>query len=64
MIQFGKKFDDLVRAWATLEDQHDRIHPDRNECGGVGGCAMMFAAVGLQNEIVQEMHEWRRGMPR
>jgi hypothetical protein len=57
---YGAEFDRLAERWAVIENEHDRHHPDRNECGGVGGCSMMFAAVGLQHEMVDALKEWRQ----
>jgi hypothetical protein len=57
--EYGAAFDELARTWRTIEDAHDKQHPDRDQCGGVGGCSMMFAAVGLEHEMVQELTEWR-----
>lgn len=60
MSDYGAEFDRLARAWATVETEHDRQHPDRSECGGVGGCSMMFAAVTLEREMVDALNDWRR----
>lgn len=59
MSEYGEQFDDLLRRWMVIEDEHDRHHPDRGDCGGVGGCSMMFAAVGLQQEAIDALNEWR-----
>jgi hypothetical protein len=61
MTAFGIRFDLKVARWAALENEHDRLHPDRNACGGVGGCTMMYAAVGLEQEIIEALNEWRVG---
>lgn len=64
MSAYGAKFDGLAQRWAVIENEHDRHHPDRNECGGVGGCSMMFAATGLEQEMIDALEEWReRGAP-
>ena len=57
---YGAEFDRLAARWAAIEDEHDRHHPDRGDCGGVGGCSMMFAAVGLQQEMMEALTAWRR----
>jgi len=57
---YGFHFDQLAERWAVIENEHDRHHPDRGECGGVGGCSMMHAAVRLQDEMIEELEEWRR----
>lgn len=56
---YGADFDRLAARWAAIEDEHDQDHPDRGECGGVGGCSMMFAAVRLQQEMVGALNAWR-----
>jgi len=57
---YGFDFDRLAARWAHLENEHDRHHPDRSKCGGVGGCSMMFAAVGLEQEMISALSEWRK----
>jgi len=32
-----------VQAYVEVVMAHDAIHPDRNVCGGVGGCVLMMA---------------------
>jgi hypothetical protein len=59
MTRYGAAFDRLADTWATIENEHDKHHPDRSECGGVGGCSMLFAAVGLENEMVEQLNDWR-----
>lgn len=61
MSEYGKEFDGLVARWAVLEDEHDRHHPDRDRCGGIGGCSMMFAAHRLEQEMNVALDEWRIG---
>jgi len=34
---------DSIRQHADVVRGHDAVHPDRNDCGGVGGCALMRA---------------------
>lgn len=63
MSEYGTEFDRLTRRWAVIENEHDRHHPDRDQCGGVGGCSMMFAAVGLEHEMVDALEEWRTRNP-
>jgi hypothetical protein len=59
MSGYGAEFDDIAQRWAVLENEHDRHHPDRDQCGGVGGCSMMFAAVTLEDEMKEALHTWR-----
>jgi hypothetical protein len=56
---YGSKFDELVETWRTIEGRHDRLHPDRGRCGGVGGCSMMAAAVDLEHEMIEALADWR-----
>ena len=32
-----------VQAYVEVVMDHDAIHPNRNVCGGVGGCVLMMA---------------------
>jgi len=57
--RYGFHFDDLADRWAVVEAEHDRIHPDRDACGGVGGCSMMAAAYDLRERMIDELNEWR-----
>lgn len=56
---YGAKFDALAVRWANLEAEHDEVHPDRSDCGGVGVCPMMRQAHGLEELMGDEMDEWR-----
>jgi dihydroxyacid dehydratase/phosphogluconate dehydratase len=57
---YGEEFDDLAHKWAVIENQHDKLHPDRDQCGGVGDCSMMFTANVLESEMTEALHEWRK----
>ena len=57
--RYGADFDDVADRWAVLETEHDRFHPDRDQCCGVGVCAMMFAAVQLEQEMIEALATWR-----
>lgn len=59
MSEYGATFDALAERWRVIEGEHDRIHPDRNDCGGVGGCSMMRAAVDREHEMIEALNEWR-----
>lgn len=61
--RYGFTFDGLAARWANLENEHDRIHPERNQCGGVGGCTIMAAAVDLEREMLLALDEWRKRGP-
>lgn len=60
---YGAELDRLAERWRVIENEHDRHHPNRSECGGVGGCSMMFATVGLENEMVDALVGWRQRNP-
>jgi hypothetical protein len=57
--RYGERFDLLADRWGTLEREHDEVHPDRNDCGGVGGCLMMRHATDLMQEMEDVLEEWR-----
>ena len=59
--RYGKVFDQQADEWARLEGEHDRMHPDRDQCGGVGACPMMAAAVDLERNLVDSLGHWRAG---
>lgn len=60
MSQYGAEFNEQAERWRVIENEHDRLHPDRDECGGVGGCSMMLAAVRLEHEMIESLVEWRQ----
>lgn len=50
------------RQYADVVRGHDAVHPDRNDCGGVGGCALMRAEHDAQEAITDRLeHAARRG---
>lgn len=57
--RYGAGFDQIADRWAALEGEHDLAHPDRNDCGGVGGCPMMRRAHMLSEEMIDALDEWR-----
>ena len=63
MSAYGAEFDRVAERWRVIENEHDRHHPDRDECGGVGGCSMMFVAVGLEQEMIDALGVWRERNP-
>jgi hypothetical protein len=56
---YGSDFDRLADRWRALEYEHDQVHPDRNDCGGVGGCSMMRAAHDLKTQMGEQLATWR-----
>ena len=60
--RYGAEFDRLADRWRVLEDQHDQIHPNRSDCGGVGGCSLMFAAHDLTTQMEDQMEDWRQAL--
>jgi hypothetical protein len=59
MSRYGAEFDRLADTWATIEKEHDKQHPDRSECGGLGGCSMMAAAFDLRQQMIDQLEAWR-----
>lgn len=59
MSAYGSTFDRAAETWRVIENEHDKIHPDRSEYGGVGGCTMMRTAVDLQSEMMRALEFWR-----
>jgi hypothetical protein len=58
--QYGPEFDRLAEIWRVVEGEHDKQHPDRSKCGGVGGCTSMRSAVDLEQDMIGALEEWRR----
>lgn len=59
MSAYGAEFDRLAETWAVVEGEHDKLHPERGECGGIGGCTMMLAAHRLSEAMLGELEDWR-----
>ena len=59
--RYGSTFDQWADEWARLENEHDKMHPDRSQCGGVGGCPMMREAVDNERVLMDQLHLWREG---
>lgn len=59
MERYPTEFDRLTETWAVIETEHDKQHPDRGMCGGVGGCSMMAAAIDLQHAMIEQLKIWR-----
>ena len=57
--RYGRAFDNWAEEWGRLENEHDKMHPDRNDCGGVGGCPMMRAAVEAEHMMIDLLGKWR-----
>jgi len=58
--RYGAAFDTLADRWAWNEAEHDLVHPDRGECGGVGACEMMAHAFDLREAMRDRLEAWRR----
>lgn len=63
MTAYGPGFDSLAHRWAIIENEHDKIHADRDECRGVGGCTMQAAAYDLRQQMTDELKGWRGRVP-
>lgn len=51
-----------VREHVDMLRAHDAVHPDRNDCGGVGGCAIMRAEFDTREAVVDSIeHAARHG---
>jgi hypothetical protein len=59
--RYGAPFDNLADRWRALEREHDEVHPDRDQCGGVGGCSLMARAHDLETLMIGELETWRVG---
>jgi hypothetical protein len=46
---------DSERQHADVVVGHDAVHPDRNDCGGVGGCALMRAEVDAERRVIDTL---------
>lgn len=57
--RYGQAFDNWADEYARLEGEHDKMHPDRGDCGGVGGCPMMRAAVDAEHTMISLLNKWR-----
>jgi hypothetical protein len=57
--KYGREFDEYAERWANLEGEHDLIHPNRSDCGGVGGCSMMRAAHDLKTNMIDALEARR-----
>lgn len=42
---------DQLRQYGDVIRGHDAVHPDRDVCGGVGGCGLMRAEAEIMEEI-------------
>ena len=61
--RYGGDFDEWAAEWARLENDHDRMHPDRDQCGGVGSCPMMREAVDIEQRLIGQLGSWRKQEP-
>lgn len=43
---------DVIRQHADVVRGHDAVHPNRSDCGGVGGCALMRAEHRAETEVI------------
>jgi ferredoxin len=59
--EYGDEFDRRVETWRVIEAEHDKEHPDRSECDGVGSCSMLAAGFRLRQEMIEALERWRTG---
>lgn len=45
----------VIRQHADVVRGHDAVHPDRNECGGVGGCLLMRAEHDAETAVTDSL---------
>lgn len=55
----GHGFNALLARWRTFENEHDLVHPDRGDCGGIGACSMMAHAHDLKVQMFDALEKWR-----
>lgn len=58
--RYGAHFDNLAGEWARLENDHDKMHPNRSMCGGVGSCPMMREAHDIERTLIDLLNDWRK----
>ncbi len=58
--RYGSQFDDWANEWARLENDHDKMHPDRSMCGGLGGCPMMRESYDIEQRLIELLGNWRK----
>jgi hypothetical protein len=44
---------EAIKQQSVVVRAHDHVHPDRNECGGVGGCALMMSEHDTEVELIR-----------
>lgn len=44
-----------IRQHADIVRGHDAVHPDRNECGGVGGCGLLRAEADAEEQVIEAL---------
>jgi len=49
-----------VRDYVEIVVAHDAVHPDRDICGGVGGCVLMMA----EHEASEKVREFLDSLAR
>lgn len=52
--------DSVMQQYVTLIRAHDHVHPDRNVCGGIGGCRLMQGEHDLEEEIAATLRRLTR----
>lgn len=51
---------DAIRQHGEVIRGHDHVHPDRNDCGGVGGCALMRAEHDAETRVINRLEQFAR----
>lgn len=47
------RLNDEIRMHADVVRAHDAVHPNRDACGGFGGCRLMRAEHDAETEVIQ-----------
>ena len=48
------------RQYMEVIRGHDAVHPDRDECGGVGGCALLRAECDAEDVVLRRLKDVAR----
>lgn len=57
----SERLTDAIRQRTDVVRGHDAVHPNRNDCGGIGGCALMRAEHDAEEEVNDILDRCARG---
>ena len=49
------RLNDDIRRHREVVVGHDSVHPDRGDCGGVGGCALMMTEYETEQAVIDQL---------